>query len=338
MKRLIRIFIFLFVLISAVSTVAQDIEAIDTVSSAQGITIETSVDRAEIYIGDMITYSLSIIHDSDVVLTPPPIGANLGSFDVKNYEDFGETRLESGSIKTESRFMLTTFTTGDYIIPPIPVEFMLPDSTKKILISEPMPIKVSSLLAEGSDTADIRDLKSPIEFKSSWPWWYYSILAAILILIVSLIMWRIFRRVEEEKKPVDTRNPWEIAYEDLAFLKEKNLPAEGEYKQYYVELSDIFREFLQRTCNIPVLDMTTYEFMTAIDEREIDPELITRFRRFLEFADLVKFAKYIPENEKAVSDFDEACNMVDTVRAIELRKQQIPPVMTAAGTTGGGSV
>ncbi|MEW5923896.1 MAG: hypothetical protein AB1746_07910, partial [Candidatus Zixiibacteriota bacterium] len=244
MSRLIYIVIFA-VILSALSVQAQDIKAVDTVTSAPGITIRTSVDRAEIYIGDLITYSLAIIHDSSVVLTPPPIGANLGSFDVKNYEDLPEKRLEDGSIRTESRFMLTTFTTGDYLIPPIPVEFMLPDSTRKVLISEPVPIKVKSLLAEGADTTDIRDLKAPIEFKSKWPWWYYAAAGLILACLIGFILWRIFRRKEQEKAPVDTRKPWEIASEKLAFLKEKNLPFAGEFKLYYVELTDIVREFLQ---------------------------------------------------------------------------------------------
>lgn len=325
-------------ILSPLTIRAQDIEAVDTVTSAPGITIETSVDRAEIYIGDLITYSLAIIHDSDVILTPPPIGANLGSFDVKNYEDLPEKRLDDGSIRTESRFMLTTFTTGDYLIPPIPVEFMLSDSTRKVLISEPVPIKVKSLLAEGADTTDIRDLKAPIDFKSKWPWWYYAAAGVIFILIVGLILWRIFRRKEEEKAPVDTRKPWEIAFEQLAFLKEKNYPAAGEFKLFYVESSDIVREFLQRVYNIPVLDMTTYEFTSMMNDIDIEPPTAARVRSFLEFADLVKFAKYIPETEKAIADFDEACAIIDVVRNYE-RTKVVPVVaMATAESPGGGDV
>jgi len=331
-------FILVIMLALGAAAGAQTIESVDTVTSAPGITIETSVDRAEIYIGDLITYSLAIIHDTDVVLTPPPIGANLGSFDVKNYEDVGESRLDDGRIRSESRFMVTTFTTGDYIIPPIPVEFMLPDSTKKILISEPVPIKVNSLLAEGADTADIRELKAPIEFESGWPWYYYAIAAAVLLLIAALALWRIFRKEEEESKPVDLRKPWEIAYEDLAFLKEKNLPAGGEYKQYYIELTDIVREFLQRMYMLPVLDMTTYEFLTALEEREKEAELISRLKKFLDFADLVKFAKFVPPSDRAVVDFDEACGLVDAVKNIELKREQLRQASVVSDTRGGGDV
>lgn len=337
MRRLI--YILMILALSVVGAAqAQDIAAVDTVTSAPGITIKTSVDRAEIYIGDLITYSLSIIHDSDVVLTPPPIGANLGAFDVKNYEDLPEKRLEDGSIRTESRFSLTTFTTGDYLIPPIPVEFMLPDSTRKVLISEPIPIKVKSLLAEGADTTDIKELKAPIEFKSKWPWWYYAAAGIILLCLIGFILWRIFRHKEEEKAPVDTRKPWEIASEKLAFLKEKNLPLAGEFKLYYVELTDIVREYLQRIYKIPVLDMTTYEFTSIMDDLDMAPEMESRIKSLLNFADLVKFAKYIPESDKAIADFDEACAIVEDVKRYELARVTTAPVQVSAEGTGGGHV
>jgi hypothetical protein len=307
----------------------------DTIKSAPGITVETSVDRSEIYIGDLINYRLTIIHDSNIVLTPPPIGANLGAFDVKDYQTDESTRLKDGRIKVESRFSLTTFTTGDYIIPPIPVEFMLPDSTVKYLISEPTPIKVKSLLAESSDTADIRDIKGPIEFKTSYALYYY-FGGAFLILaaVAAYIFWRIRRKRMQQGEPVDLRKPWEIAFEELALLKEKNYPSDGQFKQFYVELTEIVRAYLGRIYTIPVLDMTTEEFLVVIMEEEIDEQLLSRLKSFLGFADLVKFAKLIPEMDKVIQDYDEAVNIVEYIRQVETSRVSVAGEPIA--TTGGG--
>jgi hypothetical protein len=306
----------------------------DTVTSAPGITVETSVDRSEIYIGDLINYRLTIIHDSNIVLTPPPIGANLGAFDVKDYQTDESTRLKDGRVKVESRFSLTTFTTGDYIIPPIPVEFMLPDSTVKYLISEPTPIKVKSLLAESSDTADIRDIKGPIEFKTSYALYYY-LGGACLILaaVVAYIYWRIRRKRMQQGEPVDLRKPWEIAFEELALLKEKNYPSDGKFKQFYIELTEIVRAYLGRIYTIPVLDMTTEEFFVVIMEEEIDEQLFSRLKSFLGFADLVKFAKLIPEMDKVMLDFNEAVNIVEYIRQVETSRVSVvgEPLATVEG-------
>ncbi len=319
MRFLLYICVVLVVLIGVVS--AEDSAAVDTVKSAPGITIETEIDRAEIFIGDLINYRLTVLFDSGIILTPPPIGANLGSFDVKDYQVDEETDLGDGRKKIESRFLLTTFTTGDYIIPPIPIEYMTRDSTKKVLISEPIAIRVSSLLAEDSDTLDIRDLKPPFDFKASKAWLYY-LIGGVLITgsIVFYLIWRHRRKKQLESEWVDPRRPWEIAFEDLAVLREKDYPADNRFKQYYIELSEIIRSFLQRIYQVPVLDMTTDEFCNVLTELEISEDLYEWIKAFLGYADLVKFAKLIPEIEKTESDFNEAYQLVDRIMHTELEK------------------
>ncbi|MGH8016577.1 MAG: hypothetical protein ACREBV_10320, partial [Candidatus Zixiibacteriota bacterium] len=95
----------------------------DTVKSITGIQIETSVDKAEVYIGDLVNYSITVTYDSTIELLPPPLGANLGAFDVKDYETDVTTKIPDGRLKSQSHFVLSTFTTGDYIIPPVPMAF-----------------------------------------------------------------------------------------------------------------------------------------------------------------------------------------------------------------------
>lgn len=305
--------------------------SVDTVKSAPGITIETAVDKSEIYIGDLINYRLTVIHDSNIVLTPPPIGANLGAFDVKDYQADGEVRLPNGQIKLESRFLLTTFTTGDYVIPPIPVEFMLPDSSVKYLISEPTPIRVKSLLAESADTSDIRDIKGPIVFKEDRTMYY--VLGGVLLLLLAggYIYWRIRRRRAGLAAPLDTRKPWEIAFEQLALLESKKYLTEQKFKIFYIELTDIIRAFLGRVYQIPALDMTTEEFLVAVEKTEIPVEIKERLGIFLKFADLVKFAKLIPEPERPAADFEEARFFVEQVRLSEISKMALVAPRAAVG-------
>ena len=138
-----------------VAVAARAQKPVDTVASLSGIEVNTSVDRAESYIGDLITYTLTIRYDSAYHLVPPPLGANLGSFDVKDYKPDVETKLEGGRLQSQTTFVLSTYTTGDYVIPPLPILFVLPDSTRKLLMSEAAPIKILSLLDQaGTDSLD----------------------------------------------------------------------------------------------------------------------------------------------------------------------------------------
>jgi len=295
----------------------------DTVKTAEGIRVETSVDKSEIYIGDLINYRLTIYHDTDVALTPPPIGANLGAFDVKDYHSDDPDTLKDGRIKLESRFALTTFTTGDYIIPPIPIKYTSPDSTTRVLVSEPISIRVKSLLGEeATDTLDIRDLKPQYQFAESDWWLWGSIIGVVLLAaVVAFVIWRRKHRGEEKAEPVDLRDPWEIAFERLALLKEKDYLDNREYKIYYVELSDIFRAYVGRMYDIAAMDMTTDEFLYELEDIEMEPALYGRIAKFLKFADLIKFAKFVPDESRPMFEYDEVHEMVEYIREIEMTKR-----------------
>lgn len=308
---------------------------VDTVSNLPGITVETSVDRADMYIGDIITYTLTITYDSTYELVPPPLGANLGAFDVRDYKTDMITRLPDGRIKSVNIFKLSTFTTGDYVIPPIPVLFNLPDSTKKVVLSEGVPIKVKSLLGSESDSTDIRPLKPPYEFVRDYTMYYvYGGLALLVILVAAFLLWRRFRRKEVVAKPVDRRPPWEIAFERLAVLQQQNLVDKALYKQYYIELTELTREYLGKMYERDVMEMTTEELLEAFREVELPNGAFDTVVTFFEHADLVKFAKYEPERERALADFDVVHGLIDSVRTDYERRRRTEMAVASGDKQG----
>ncbi len=297
---------------------------IDTVSILKGITVETSVDRAEMFIGDLINYTLTITYDSTYELIPPPLGANLGAFDVKDYQTDQITRLEDGRVRSESNFVLSTFTTGDYVIPPMPALFNLPDGSRKLILSEAVPIVVNSLLGAESDSADIRPLKPPHEFKRDFTMYYvYSGAALLALILAALWLWSRLRRKPGQTEYIDRRKPWEIAFERLALLSEQNLMAQGEHKQYYIELTEIAREYFGRMYAIEVLEMTTDEFLVAFIDVALPNGLYDTTRSFFSHADLVKFARWIPQEERSGVDFNLVHDMVESVRVEFERRLQV---------------
>jgi len=320
MKVKFYIFVFILTVFATAGAVFAD-ETVDTVGSLPGIEVETSVDKAEIYIGDLITYKVAITYDSTIELIPPPLGANLGAFDVKDYQPDVETRLDDGRIKSETVFMLSTFTTGDYVIPPMPVLFNMPDSTKKAVLAEPVPIKVLSMLENAGDSLDIKPLKAQYEFKRDYTRYYiWGALALVVLLGAVIFIWYMVRKRKRAEEPVDMRPPWEKAFERLAVLKENNYLAEERFKEYYFELTEIYREYLGRMFDIDVLEKTTEEFLGEFAEIEIPPELLEHTARLLNHADLVKFAKMIPETGRPGDDLDAVHSFVETVRSEHERK------------------
>ena len=309
----------LLLLVIAGSAVAQPVP--DTVRSLPGIQITTSVDKAEVYIGDLITYEVSIIHDSSITLVPPPLGANLGAFDVKDYDPDKEKKLDGGKVQSTTTFVLSTFTTGDYIIPPVPIVFQMPDKSAKVMLAEAVPIKVKSLIENAGDSVDIRPVKDPYEFKRNFVPYYIASAALLLLLAGALVWWRMRKR-EAAAELIDTRPPWEIAYEKLALLQTSPLLLDARYKEFYIELTEIVRGFLGRVHKINVLDMTTEEFLDQFREMTLPEGLYEQSSGLLKHADLVKFAKYVPERTRADADFETAHAIVNLVRTEEERRQQ----------------
>ncbi len=298
-------------------------EGIDTVSSLPGIEITTAVDRAEAYVGDLITYTLTIAYDSTYELVPPPLGANLGAFDVKDYETDRISRIDGGRLKSENTFKLSTFTTGQYMIPPLPIQFQLPDGERKVLMSEAVPIKIESLLAEGADSSAFRPLKAQYEFERDITRYYVwgGIGLALLLLSAGLIWWQIRKR-RDHGDEIDLRPPWEIAFEKLAHLQQKSYVADKEYRQYYFELTEITRDFLGRMYGVNVLDMTTTEFRERFDEMPMPEGVFDRAMTLFNHADLVKFARLEPKEGRPSADLEEAHAIIETVRAEYVRRQE----------------
>ncbi len=301
----------------------------DTVGSLPGVEVRTSVDKAEIFVGDQVTYTLTIIHDSTVELIPPPLGANLGAFQVLDYETDRLTKLPDGRIQNESRFVISTFTTGDYAVPPFPVMVIMPDSTRKVVLSESVPIKVESLLSEKDSTMDIKPLAALVEadaFGRDRTWWYVGGGAALVIIAALALYFLLRRRRGALLGPIDLRPPWEIASERLALLVNKDLIRGGRYKEYYYELSDILRWYLGRVYERNVPDMTTEEFLTAFREIDLPASLFDGVEAFMKHSDLVKFARYEPEVAQTKYDFEFVHAAIDRVRLDVLRRQEVQTV------------
>ncbi len=295
-----------------------------TCETAELIGVTASVDKQTAYIGDLIDYTIIITYDSTVRLTPPAAGANLGGFDVKDYEFGEEKTLADGRRQQVLQFKLRTFTTGEYVIPPLPIEYSLPDSTRKYISADPIKINVKSMLAEGAK-ADTLKPKPPKQQASlagsSKTLWIIIGIAAIIIAAGAIYLLR--RKKKQEEGPyVDPRPPWEIAYADLALLKERNLPGKGEVKAYYFELSEIVRRYLGKKFDFNAVDLTTSEISYVLDELLPAEELRREIIAFLDHADLVKFAKYIPPAEQPDADWDAAYTLVTQTKDIIISRPE----------------
>ncbi|MBN2414998.1 hypothetical protein JXO52_04115 [bacterium] len=286
-----------------------------------GVQVTSAVDRSRITIGDLITYTVTVSHPDTVEIEMPGPAANLGGFEIRDYRIEDPRRIRGGVV-SEAVYTISTFVTGEFAIPPLTLHYRSEgDTLVKSMSTQEIPIVVESMKA--SEAGDIRDIKPPEEIPRDWR--RIMILGAAgllaLLLIAAGIVYYRRRKAGAPLLPVKTappRPPHEIAREALDRLRQQDLPAQGKIKEYYIELSDIIRRYIEGRFYLVALEMTTTDVLEQLAAVNVSQEDHALFREFLQACDLVKFARYIPSNEAHVRRMDQAYELVDRTRILSV--------------------
>lgn len=289
------------------------------------ISVESHVDRATITIGDRILYTLKVTTDPKVKLEPLALGSNLGAFEVKDYKIYDPEKIKDGRVVNKSEYVITTFTTGDYVIPPIIINYTDPKGEKKQIKSEPLFILVKSVGASESDKEDIRGLKPPIDVKGGY--WTYLLILPILALLGAggfLYYRQRARGLALPKIPEELQKPaWEVALFELESLRNSNLLEKKQIKKYFIVLSDIVRKYIERRFEITTLDRTTEEIKGEIKKLKLDSKVTVSIYDLLSFCDLVKFAKYVPASEEIEKSLNAAYDIINSTKKEEIKEEAL---------------
>ena len=134
--------------------------------------------------------------------------------------------------------------------------------------------------------------------------WVGLVVLVVLVILVGLVWMAryIARRVKEHRM-----SPIERAWVELDRLLKKGLPGRGRYKDFYVELTMVVRRYVQRKYGIKAPHLTTEEFFAQLQNSNTQTlDNSNTLRRFLESADLVKFAGVEATPEMADEATDSA--------------------------------
>ncbi len=272
------------------------------------IAVESSLDRNKAYIGDRIGFSLKVEADSAIRVDSLQIPEELGEFEIKNWLLENE-RIQDGTRFMEYSGVLTVFETGKITIPPLPVVYHPSEDLTDTIYTDSMNVFIMSLVLDDS-AADIRDLKGVKSLGQNRA--FIIAIIVILLLIAAALMWYFFRKKPEieAQKSEPLKPPWDEALERLSDLRGNNLGP----KTYYIELSDIIRRYVERRFGFSATDMTTYEIKQEIPRLNIEDNLDSKLRELLDNSDLVKFAKFVPDDSFRDDDFQRAWVFVNETK------------------------
>ena len=280
------------------------------------------LDTTKIRIGEHVTLDLSISYRVDEgeskILFPSLKDTITGKVEVVKAGMVDTSLIDPENdpyaFRRSQRIVITSFEEGFWAIPPF--QFNVNGDT---LETTPLLLEVQTV--DVDTTLAIKDIKEiyevPFTFmdwlKNNWQWVAGGVGVAGLLALVLFLVFR--KRPMEEEGSNEPSIPYYIRYRTaLDELEEKKLWQSGLVKQYYIELTEILREYLEKRYSINALEFTTAQLIGALSFTEMPADKRTQLQNLLELADMVKFAKALPigeENEMALRTSRE---LIDSTR------------------------
>jgi len=201
----------------------------------------------------------------------------------------------------EQVITIAFFKTGDFTVGPLAVELLAAKTVKESETSGTVTIRVRSLL--GENDKDIKPLKKLLAMRGDPRHLLKYAAGSMLLLLLAITGWFLLKK-RAMKKDLPRAAPLapEIELEmRIRELRQKNLPQQGEFRQFFISLSDMIKRFIERAYEFNAADFTTAETIERLRNSEGDGEITGSMETIFQQADLVKFARRVPEQEAVAS-------------------------------------
>lgn len=267
-------------------------------SSVNAQEVRAEVDTTNIRIGEQFQYKITIGDTSNVII--PKLN------NLKGLEIVDSIPTDTIEAKLIQKYIMTGFDSGAYYIP-----------SQQIFIRGRSFNTDSILINVATVAIDTTKQKMfPIKSIQGEPFIFDDFMPGLIWILVGMLVtgvvvyYLMSRKKKEVVEEVITPGlaPFEEALERLHKLDEKLLWQNNQVKQYYSELTEIIRAYIEKELKIPALESTTDELIETIQDFN-DAETITaskesvrKLKELLREADLVKFAKSKPLSHEIEED------------------------------------
>ncbi len=292
---------------------------------AQQVTVKASIDSTNILIGDQLKLILEIEKPKNMDVQFPLIPDTFSSgIEVVQRLPIDTIKLENKEReKLSQSYFITSFDSGAHQIPSfffkLKFDRMLDSVATKALTFQVFTMKIDTT----KGPVDIKPpYSAPVSLKEVTPYILGIILiAAILFFIFYYIKWKkknvpLFRKPEKPMEPAHI-----IALRELDRIKAQKLWQQEKIKQYYSEVADTVRAYIENRFNIPAMEQTSAETIGVFKQNKelIDGTSLDQVQHILSLADLVKFAKYAPLPDDNNLTLMNAYFFVNQTKKVEIK-------------------
>ncbi len=297
-------------------------------SNAQ-IKVDAYLDTLQILIGDQVLVHYNIYMPEDAQIKNV---AYQGVYDSLEYVDLlniyslkNITSQQTGAKYFKQSLQISSYDSGTYVIPGVEFDIQLDNqlykATSNSVVLDVHPVNLSENLLPIKDILDEkRNWRDYLKF-AAIP--LVAILAFFLFLFIRSRIKNMKSKEEAIPEVIQPQLPaHEIAKQKLDDLLKQELWQNNQVKEYYAQVSLICREYIENRFEVNAVEDVTFEIIPNLKKHpEMDKYNLETLRNILTDADMVKFAKVKPNEEKHQQIIEDAYRFVKNTKKIEIIKE-----------------
>jgi len=294
---------------------------------SQDITVRAVPDTTVILMGDQTGFTVKAFMPGDAVAVLNTAADTLaGKIIVLRRYPRDTVSSPDGNMTITDRYLVTSFDTGTFRIPPFYAEITEGDSVLRYFSDDSFLKVIRPDITPPDSTDVIFDIvpprTAPVTFAEVLPWLVIAVIAGVVLYLLARFLPRNpLRRLVRPPAPPEPAHV--IALRELQTLHVEELWQKGEIKEYYSRLTDILRRYIDNRYGISSPELTTDETVRMLQKASVTTrDQMSLVKELLSLSDMVKFAKYLPETAMHESSFDDAVRFVEETKLIEVIQEE----------------
>ena len=290
------------------------------------VTVDATIDSTQIFIGQRVGIKLEVSADAGRQVEMPEYDSLqqlVAGIEVLNSTETDTNRINDGQrIVLTKRYYITSFDSALYYLPPMQVHV-----DGKVYESKSLALKVYTFDVDTLHTDSIFPAKPIMLPPFVWSDWSSPLWLSLVVLLLTALLIYVAVRLKDNK-PIIRRiklkprmAPHKAAMMKIEQIKEEKIWQKEDSKEYYTQLTDTLRQYINERYGFNAMEMTTPEIIGHLQVVN-DEQAISELRELFETADLVKFAKYstlINENDRNL------VNAIEYINSTKKEEVQAPP-------------
>lgn len=281
-------------------------------------TVKASIDSTTVIQGSKVGLKLEILKSTTegILVDEPKEGSDY--FGVEISESSIDTiDLGNGRYEIDYNYTIQAFDPGTITIPPFRYAIGNDTVESSVVTLKVLEVDLDSL-------TDINPMEGIVDVPTRWydiipNWWLWIFIGVAIVGLIACGILLLRRKKGIEAKSAEATPPYDLAVMRLNDLQAKKLPQSGRDKEYYTELTEILRQYLDGRFGINAMEMSSTQIISTLRHNKETKPGSDLMKQILEIADFVKFAKVRPLPDDNVKAFNSAMKFVED-------SKPLPPV------------